>query len=82
MEYEHIETVFKAGQVQKVQAGEVLCEAMTIDERLIVFLQGAMRLETAEGEKIDTMVPVRVIGEMGVLPANLGLLGWWRRRNA
>ena len=66
MDYEHIATVFKAGQVESVQPGTVLCEAMTIDERLIVFLQGAMRLETAEGEKIDTIEPVRVIGEMGV----------------
>lgn len=66
MDYEHIATVFKAGGVENVPSGTVLCEANTIDERLIVFLQGAMRLETAAGERIDTIEPVRVIGEMGV----------------
>ena len=44
MDYNQLTTICKAGELRQVQPEEVLCEAMTVDERLIVFLQGKLRV--------------------------------------
>ena len=66
MDYSQLDTVCKTGELRQVQPEEVLCEAMTVDERLIVFLQGKLRLESEKGRYLSALEPIRVIGEMGV----------------
>ena len=66
MDHNQLTTVYKAGELRQVQPEEVLCEAMTVDERLMVFLQGKLRLESEKGRYLSALEPVRVIGEMGV----------------
>jgi CRP-like cAMP-binding protein len=51
--------------------GEVVCEPRTIDERLVILLDGRLRLESAAGELLDYQTPVRVIGEMGVFTGQI-----------
>ena len=47
--------------------GEVLSEPLTVDDRLSVFLEGKLRIETADGVSLSDVTAVRVIGEMGAL---------------
>ena len=42
-----------------------------MDDKLIILLEGTVRLESATGEYLDTMSPLRVIGEMGVFTGQL-----------
>ena len=65
-----------AGQVSQVvtacarrelPAGTVLCEAQTVDESLFINLEGVLRLESADGVRLDELGPGSVSGEMGVL---------------
>ena len=67
LDYSQISSILKACNQREVQPGEGLCEARTIDQSLFVLLQGKLRLESADGKKLAEMMPVRVIGEMGVL---------------
>lgn len=66
MDYQQISTLYEAGSLLQIEADEVLCEADTIDENLIIFLAGEMRIESADGEQIAIIDAVRTIGEMGV----------------
>ena len=66
MDYQQISTLYEAGSLLQIEADEVLCEAETIDEHLIIFLAGEMRIESAEGEQLAVIDEVRTIGEMGV----------------
>ncbi len=66
MDYSQITALVEAARQRELSQGDVLCEPRTIDNRLIVFLKGRLRLESAGGEKLSDLVPVRIIGEMGV----------------
>jgi CRP-like cAMP-binding protein len=66
LDFSQISSLLKVCHHREVQPGEVLCEPRTIDERLLIFLKGKLRLESAEGGKFAEMTPVRVVGEMGV----------------
>ena len=66
LDYTQVSSIISRARQRVVPAGEVLCESRTIDERLIVLLEGSLRLESAEGEAVSTLNPVRIIGEMGV----------------
>ena len=67
LDFSRISSIIEVCNQREIQPGEVLCEARTIDQSLIILLQGKLRLESADGKKLAEMVPVRVIGEMGVL---------------
>ncbi len=66
LDYQQISTLYEAGSILQVEADEVLCEAETIDEHLLVFLAGEARIESADGEVVAIIDEVRTIGEMGV----------------
>jgi hypothetical protein len=51
MDYQQISTLYDTGTLRQIEADEVLCHAQTIDENLIVFLEGEMRLESADGDQ-------------------------------
>ena len=71
LDYTQIGAMLDIAEVLTPSAGEVLCESRSVDERLLVLLDGNLRLETAEGEFLDTMNALRVIGEMGVFTGQL-----------
>ena len=52
---------------RELAVGEVLCHPMTIDDRLTIIVDGKLRLESDGGEKLAAIMPLRVVGEMGVL---------------
>ena len=66
LDYTQVTSIIEACERREVQPGEVLCETRTIDERLLILIDGKLRLESAEGGKLSEMTPVRIIGEMGV----------------
>lgn len=71
LDYTQIGAMLDIAQVLTPQAGEVLCESRSVDDRLLVLLEGSLRLESAEGEFLDNLEPVRIIGEMGVFTAQM-----------
>ena len=42
LDYQQITTFYEAGSLLQIEADEVLCEAETVDENLIIFLAGAL----------------------------------------
>lgn len=52
---------------REVSAGTVLCESNTVDESLLILVEGVLSLESAEGTELAEISPPRVLGEMGVL---------------
>lgn len=66
LDFSQVATLINTCKRRELQPKEVLCKPRTIDERLLIFLKGKLRLESAEGTKVAEMTPVRVIGEMGV----------------
>ena len=67
MDEHQISHLLELSSKRELAAGEVLCNPMTIDDRLMVFVEGKLRLESGGGEKLAEIVPLRVVGEMGVL---------------
>jgi len=66
LDYTQVASLIERGNQRVAPVGEVLCESRTIDEKLILLLDGSLRLESAEGEEVTRLKPVRVLGEMGV----------------
>lgn len=60
-------TLVAAGTYREVSVGTVLCEANTVDERLLILVEGVVCLESADGTELAQITPPRVLGEMGVL---------------
>ena len=67
LDYDQISRILQLSKQREFEPGTVLCEALTVDKRLVIFLQGKLRLESAEGVPLAEVSSVRVIGEMGVL---------------
>lgn len=67
LEATQISRLLQACKRLEVQPGSILCEPRTVDKRLLILIAGKLRLESAEGIKLTTMVPIRLIGEMGVI---------------
>ena len=67
MDVHQVNHLLELSSKRELDVGEVLCNPMTIDERLIIFVDGKLRLESNEGEKLAAIMPLRVVGEMGVL---------------
>ena len=67
MHAHQINRLLELSSKRELAVGEVLCNPMTIDDRLIVFVEGKLRLESSGGERLAEIVPLRVVGEMGVL---------------
>ena len=66
LDYTQISLLIEACDRLEPEAGEVLCESRTIDERLLIFLKGKLRLESADGQDLGEWTEPRVMGEMGV----------------
>lgn len=66
LDYSQIGEVIDISMLQQPAPGTVLCESRTIDENLLVLVEGSLRLESDTGRLIATLEAVRVIGEMGV----------------
>jgi len=66
LDYTQIGEVIDISTLQRPASGTVLCESRTIDENLLVLVEGSLRLESDTGRLIATLDAVRVIGEMGV----------------
>ena len=71
LDYIQVQELIAIGSRETVQPGTVLSEPRTIDERLLVLLDGRLRLESAGGDLLDYQLPVRVIGEMGVFTGQI-----------
>lgn len=71
LDYQQIQAMLELGERKTVQPGAVLSEPRTIDEHLIVLLDGRLRLESASGDFLDYVEPVRVTGEMGVFTGQI-----------
>lgn len=71
LDYTQIGAMLDIAESLTPSAGEILCESRSVDERLLILLDGSLRLETAQGEFLDTMNSLRVIGEMGVFTGQL-----------
>jgi CRP-like cAMP-binding protein len=65
--YEQVQRILAAAKQRVLTPGTVLCQPDTIDERLYVFLDGELRIETSDGLKLAAVTEIRIIGEMGVL---------------
>ncbi|MCZ6632537.1 MAG: cyclic nucleotide-binding domain-containing protein [bacterium] len=66
LDHNQVRSVIEICNQRLTNPGEVLCESKTIDEQLIVLLDGSLRLESIDGKLLDELIPTRVIGEMGV----------------
>ena len=66
LDYTQITSIIRAGEQRNVTPGEEICSSRTIDESLILILVGKLALVSAEGNKIANLVPIKVLGEMGV----------------
>ena len=66
LEYDQIEKIMTCGEQRVLAPGDVLSEPLTVDEQLSVFLQGKLRIESADGVSLSEVTKVRVLGEMGV----------------
>jgi CRP-like cAMP-binding protein len=71
LDYQQIEALIALGDRRTIQPGEILSEPRTIDDSLIILLNGRLRLESAGGDFLDHLHPVRVIGEMGVFTGQI-----------
>ena len=71
LDYTQIGAMLDIAELLTPEAGVVLCESRSVDERLLVLVDGTLRLESAEGNFLDDMVGVRVIGEMGVFTGQI-----------
>ena len=52
---------------REVSVGDVLCESNTVDESLLILVEGVLSLESDDGTQLAQISPPRVLGEMGVL---------------
>ena len=66
MERDQISAILEVGTQREVETGAVLCEPMTVDDRIYVFLNGRLRIVSASGVKLSEVTETRLIGEMGV----------------
>ena len=71
LDYTQVQSIIEVGKRQNATPGTVLSEPRTIDERLTVLLDGRLRLESATGDLLDYLLPVRVLGEMGVFTGQI-----------
>jgi CRP-like cAMP-binding protein len=71
LDYTQVQGIIEVGQRESMTPGTVLSEPRTIDERLLVLLDGRLRLESAAGDLLDYQLPVRVLGEMGVFTGQI-----------
>ncbi len=71
LDYTQIQAIVDIGTRETVNSGTVLSEPRTVDERLLVLLDGRLRLESAAGDLLDYQTPVRVLGEMGVFTGQI-----------
>ena len=67
MDLHHVNRLLEFSSKRELAVGEVLCQPKTIDDRLIVLIEGKLRLESDEGDKLAELGPPRVVGAMGVL---------------
>lgn len=67
LEVSQIERIRDTGHRRTLQPGDVLSEPFTTDESLHAFLEGELRIETADGTPLVSVKAPRVLGEMGVL---------------
>ena len=71
LDYTQVQAIIDVITRETVEPGEVLSEPRTIDERLLILLDGRLRLESAAGDLLDYQLPVRVLGEMGVFTGQI-----------
>jgi CRP-like cAMP-binding protein len=62
-DYAQVEKIMATGTQRILAPGAVLSESETVD----VFLEGKLRIESADGVTLSDVTKVRVLGEMGVL---------------
>lgn len=67
LEHDQVEKIARSCTERMLAPGEVLSEAQTVDDRLSVFLEGQLRIESADGVLLSQVTQVRILGEMGVL---------------
>ncbi|MFH1566803.1 MAG: cyclic nucleotide-binding domain-containing protein [Gemmatimonadota bacterium] len=58
--------LLEACAFREVQEETVLCEPETVDDQLLILVDGELRLESADGAKLADVRPPGVLGEMGV----------------
>ena len=71
LDYTQVQAIIDVGTRETVEPGKVLSEPRTIDEQLLILLDGRLRLESAAGDLLDYQLPVRVLGEMGVFTGQI-----------
>lgn len=71
LDYTQVQAIIEIGERKTMNSGDVISEPRTIDERLVILLDGRLRLESAAGDLLDYQLPVRVLGEMGVFTGQI-----------
>jgi len=71
LDYTQVQEIIEIGERKMMNPGDVISEPRTIDERLVILLDGRLRLESATGDLLDYQLPVRVLGEMGVFTGQI-----------
>lgn len=71
LDYTQVQAIIETGERKTMNPGDVISEPRTIDERLVILLEGRLRLESATGDFLDYQLPVRVLGEMGVFTGQI-----------
>ena len=59
LDYTQVQAIIDVGTRETVEPGKVLSEPRTIDEQLLILLDGRLRLESAAGDLLDYQLPVR-----------------------
>ena len=67
LDFTQISNIHQACSERKIESGTLLCQPLTIDDRLLILVEGTLRLESADGVKLADLKAFRIIGEMGVL---------------
>ena len=71
LDYTQVQEIIEIGERKTMNPGDVISEPRTVDERLVILLDGRLRLESATGDLLDYQLPVRVLGEMGVFTGQI-----------
>ena len=67
LDFKQISNIYQACEERKIEPGTLLCQPLTIDDRLLILVEGTLRLESADSVKLADLTAFRIIGEMGVL---------------
>ena len=75
LDYTQVQAIIDVGTRETVEPGKVLSEPRTIDERLLILLDGRLRLESAAGDCSIISCPFGFWARWAFLPDRFGRRG-------